>query len=205
MSLRRGRRLSTIHGGPDFPVKAVWLPQDVSGTGRVPDTLQVSDCARCRARTTWTRRGRQLLPIFGLDSWDLGSTLRQCACHCAARPWRRRSRIPAVGKKLLEAAWGLGAWGRLSGKKTFRRRAHAFEVQRLVPRLAVHFRLAISSKAASKNSRNSASPESARLAMRDSRAASRFIAFRRPGDTGTLRRYRPKRNMRSTASRLSAR
>ena len=109
MSLRRGRRLSTIHGGPDFPVKAVWLPQDVSGTGRVPDPLQVSDCARCRARTTWTRRGRQLLPIFGSRLLGLGSTLRQCACHCAARPWRRRSRIPAC--------WQKAAGGRLGPRR----------------------------------------------------------------------------------------
>ena len=68
-----------------------------------------------------------------------------------------------------------------------------------------HSRWAMSSKAASKNFCKSASSVSARFARRDSRAASRSMALRRPEDTGTPVLYRPVCKMRSTASCLIAR
>ena len=70
---------------------------------------------------------------------------------------------------------------------------------------AAYSRSVMSSKASSKNLSSSASSVSARFARRDSRAASRTMALRRPGDTGTPTLYRPMCKMRSTTSCLIAR
>ena len=79
-----------------------------------------------KARTTATSN----LRVSILGTWD-----QHCGSVHVTVPLDRGGGVPGfppVGKKPLEAAWALGAWGRLPGKKTFRRRALAFEVQRLV-------------------------------------------------------------------------
>ena len=106
----RGRRLSTIHGGPDFPRRRQ--------CGSLSMLTEWDECPTCCRYPTAPAVGQGLrgqgaddsyFQSSGLDSWDLGSTLWQCACHCAARPWRRRSRIPAC--------WQKAAGGRLGPRR----------------------------------------------------------------------------------------